>query len=155
MLTADGFIMRTRLIISILWHFTSMHEYKITVRGYEIDSFGHVNNAVYLNYCEQARWEILRSLDLFNYFSQNRLILVVTGADIRYIKEALVFDELIIVTDIAKEAPYLVFNHLIARADSGERITRASIKTLLVDSERVPHDIPDLFIERFASTYQE
>ncbi|HOD15693.1 MAG TPA: acyl-CoA thioesterase [Spirochaetota bacterium] len=132
-----------------------MHEYQITVRGYEIDSFGHVNNAVYLNYCEQARWEILRSLDLFDYFRRNRLILVVTEADIRYIKEALVFDELIIVTDIAKEAPYLVFNHVIARADSGERITRASIKTLLVDGERVPHDIPDLFIERFAAIFQE
>lgn len=132
-----------------------MHEFAITVRGYEIDSFGHVNNAVYLNYCEQARWEILRSLDLFDFFSINRLILVVTEADIRYIKEARVFDELLVVTDVEKSSPYLVFNHVILRADSGERITRASIKTLLVDEERVPHDIPDLFISRFASTYQE
>lgn len=132
-----------------------MHEFAITVRGYEIDSFGHVNNAVYLNYCEQARWEILKSLDLFDFFSLNRLILVVTEADIRYIKEARVFDELLVVTDVEKSSPYLVFNHVILRADSGERITRASIKTLLVDEERVPHDIPDLFISRFASTYQE
>ena len=132
-----------------------MHEIPITVRGYEIDSFGHVNNAVYLNYCEHARWEVLRALDLFGYFSENRLILVVTEADIRYMKEARVFDELVVATEIAAEPPYMVFSHAIRRADTGEKIARASIKTLLVDGERVPHDIPDLFFERFASTFRK
>lgn len=28
------------------------------VRGYEIDSLGHVNNAVYLQWMEHARWEM-------------------------------------------------------------------------------------------------
>lgn len=31
---------------------------EIDVRGYEIDSFGHVNNAVYLSWLEHARWEL-------------------------------------------------------------------------------------------------
>jgi len=132
-----------------------MHELTINVRGYELDSFGHVNNAVYLNYCEEARWDILRSLELFEFFARTGLILVVTEADIRYIKEARVFDELIITTDIAREAPYLVFTHAIRRTDNSERITRAVIKTLLVDKERVPHDIPDLFLERFAAAFGE
>ncbi len=142
-------------VLGLPCSYINMHKLEITVRGYEIDSFGHVNNAVYLNYCEQARWEIMRSLDLFDYFMKNSLILVVTEADIRYIKEARVFDELSVVTDMAKEAPYLVFSHVILRAYSGERITRASIKTLLVDGARVPHDIPELFINRFASNFQE
>jgi YbgC/YbaW family acyl-CoA thioester hydrolase len=30
----------------------------ITVRGYEIDNWGHVNNAVYLQWLEHARWEM-------------------------------------------------------------------------------------------------
>jgi YbgC/YbaW family acyl-CoA thioester hydrolase len=132
-----------------------MHELTITVRGYELDSFGHVNNAVYLNYCEQARWEILRALDLFDFFRQGNVILVVTEADIRYMKEARVFDKLVITTGIAREAPYLVFTHVIRRVGDADRIARAVIKTLLVDSERVPHDIPDLFLERFASTFKD
>jgi YbgC/YbaW family acyl-CoA thioester hydrolase len=33
----------------------------IAVRGYEIDSFGHVNNAVYLQWLEHMRWEGWRS----------------------------------------------------------------------------------------------
>jgi acyl-CoA thioester hydrolase len=32
----------------------------VSVRSYECDSYGHVNNAVYLNYLEVARHEYLR-----------------------------------------------------------------------------------------------
>jgi YbgC/YbaW family acyl-CoA thioester hydrolase len=32
---------------------------EIEVRGYELDSYGHVNHAVYLNYMEHARWKLL------------------------------------------------------------------------------------------------
>ncbi len=34
-------------------------ETRIACRPYELDSFGHINHAVYLNYFEQARWEAL------------------------------------------------------------------------------------------------
>ncbi|GAB4585814.1 acyl-CoA thioesterase [Nocardia sp. IFM 10818] len=33
----------------------------VTVRGYELDINGHLNQAVYLQYAEHARWELLRS----------------------------------------------------------------------------------------------
>ncbi|MFJ9057725.1 MULTISPECIES: acyl-CoA thioesterase [unclassified Streptomyces] len=32
----------------------------VTVRGYELDTQGHLNQAVYLQYAEHARWELLR-----------------------------------------------------------------------------------------------
>jgi acyl-CoA thioester hydrolase len=34
---------------------------RIKVRGYELDPRGHVNQAVYLQYAEHARWECLRA----------------------------------------------------------------------------------------------
>ena len=34
---------------------------RITVRGYELDTQGHLNQAVYLQYAEHARWELLRA----------------------------------------------------------------------------------------------
>lgn len=37
---------------------------RITVRGYELDPQGHVNQAVYLQYAEHARWEYLRAAGL-------------------------------------------------------------------------------------------
>lgn len=33
---------------------------RVSVRSYEIDANGHVNGAVYLQYAEHARWELLR-----------------------------------------------------------------------------------------------
>lgn len=33
----------------------------LPVRGYEIDVYGHVNNAVYLQWLEQARWDWSRT----------------------------------------------------------------------------------------------
>ncbi|MEU8679222.1 acyl-CoA thioesterase [Streptomyces sp. NPDC048560] len=36
----------------------------VTVRGYELDTQGHLNQAVYLQYAEHARWELLRGAGL-------------------------------------------------------------------------------------------
>jgi acyl-CoA thioester hydrolase len=33
----------------------------VVVRGYELDTQGHLNQAVYLQYAEHARWELLRA----------------------------------------------------------------------------------------------
>ncbi len=123
----------------------SEHECRFSVRGYEIDSFGHVNNAVYMNYFEHARWEALRSLGLFDYFAGSGHILVVAEASIRYSREAKVFDELVCGTDIAREAPYLVFKQSIRNVRDGGLIARGSVKTILVDRDRVPLDIPEFF----------
>jgi len=37
---------------------------RITVRGYELDTQGHLNQAVYLQYAEHARWEMLHAAGL-------------------------------------------------------------------------------------------
>ncbi|CAM5312200.1 Acyl-CoA thioesterase OS=Streptomyces cyaneofuscatus OX=66883 GN=G3I52_00550 PE=4 SV=1 [Streptomyces cyaneofuscatus] len=36
----------------------------VTVRGYELDTQGHLNQAVHLQYAEHARWELLRAAGL-------------------------------------------------------------------------------------------
>jgi acyl-CoA thioester hydrolase len=39
-------------------------EVRVGVRGYEVDTQGHLNQAVYLQYGEHARWEFLRALGI-------------------------------------------------------------------------------------------
>jgi YbgC/YbaW family acyl-CoA thioester hydrolase len=123
-----------------------MFEYKLEVRGYELDSFGHVNNAVYLNYFEQARWDILKQKKWVDYFKKNKLFLVVTEAQIRYSHEATMFDDLVIQTVIKKEAPYLVFYHKIYNQKTKSKLCSAEIKSLLTDDKRLPYDIPENFL---------
>lgn len=42
----------------------------ITVRGYELDTQGHLNQAVYIQYSEHARWELLAAAGI----QQNALV---------------------------------------------------------------------------------
>jgi acyl-CoA thioester hydrolase len=61
---------------------------RIVVRGYELDTQGHLNQAVYLQYAEHARWEGLRAAGL----SQDTLISSGVGpvaleTTIRYLRE--------------------------------------------------------------------
>ncbi|MFC9895756.1 acyl-CoA thioesterase [Nocardia sp. NPDC127579] len=67
----------------------------ITVRGYELDSLGHVNQAVYLQYAEHARWELLRAAGV----GQDKLLSsgfapVVLENNIRYQRELRGGDEI-------------------------------------------------------------
>lgn len=48
---------------------------RVTVRGYELDTQGHLNQAVYLQYGEHARWECLRAAGI----SQDRLLAAGVG----------------------------------------------------------------------------
>ena len=36
-----------------------VHRYPVVIREHHVDSFGHVNNAVYLELLEEARWEMI------------------------------------------------------------------------------------------------
>jgi acyl-CoA thioester hydrolase len=67
---------------------------RVTVRGYETDVQGHLNQAVYLNYAEHARWSLLRAAGI----SQAGLIAggigpVALETTIRYRRELLAGDE--------------------------------------------------------------
>ena len=36
-----------------------IHEYPIVIREHHLDTFGHVNNAAYLDILEEARWDLI------------------------------------------------------------------------------------------------
>lgn len=119
------------------------HRTKITARGNELDSYGHINNAVYLNYIEQARWELFRDEGLLDFFNKNDLFLVVVDIHIRYQREIRLFDEIEIITKIRKSNPYMVFEQKLINSATGLSAARVSVKTVFVDHLRIPRDIPE------------
>lgn len=123
-----------------------MFKTTITVRGNELDSNNHVNNAVYLNYFEQARWESFREAGLLDVVKNGKLTLVVTEIKIRYIREALLFDELEIMTSIIKNSPFLVFRQRIINPSTNQSIARADTRTIFIDEARSPKDIPAIVL---------
>ncbi|MEV7083773.1 acyl-CoA thioesterase [Streptomyces sp. NPDC093516] len=69
----------------------------VTVRGYETDVQGHLNQAVYLNYAEHARWSLLQAAGI----SQSALVSSGVGpvaleTTIRYRRELLAGDEALV-----------------------------------------------------------
>ncbi len=117
-------------------------KYKFSVKGYELDSFGHVNNAVYLNYLEQARWEILNETNLLDLIKVERAFLVVVETNIKYIKELKLFDEAVVETRMYRHGFFLEFRHNII-GNNKEKISKALVKCLFVDKNRLPSDIPE------------
>ena len=79
------------------------HETRIKVRSYELDFFQHVNNAVYLNYIEQARVELLQNagFTLDDFLSQ-KILPVVVNVNINYRRASHLNDELVIFTHISR-----------------------------------------------------
>lgn len=65
---------------------------KLTVRNYHLDGYGHVNNARYLEFLEEARWTFFEQHGLLS--ALKGIMLVVARADIRYRRPAVEGDEL-------------------------------------------------------------
>lgn len=114
----------------------------LTARGYELDSYNHVNNAVYLNYFEQARWEFFRDLGLLDHLRETGDLPVVTEVRIRYQREIKLFDELEVESVCREEKPYLVFHQKLINRTLGAPAARATTRLLFLDREKVPRDIP-------------
>ncbi len=60
------------------------HSTRIKVRGYHLDFYGHVNNARYLEFLEEARWNLLEEQVDLAVLRREGLIFVVARITIDY-----------------------------------------------------------------------
>jgi len=125
------------------------HLTRTSVRGYELDSYGHVNNSVYLNYFEHARWEMFRNMELNDMVHESDIKIVVTDVKIRYMREAKLYDELEIQTRAVCEGIYLIFKQRLINRSTKLALARGETKTIFIDGNRKPVDIPIKFKQRF------
>jgi acyl-CoA thioester hydrolase len=122
--------------------FIMTHESTLRVRTYELDGYGHVNNAVYLNYLEYARTEYLRFVG-FDYSGAVAAGygLYVARVEIDYKKPALLDDLLTIRTwPIKKGAVSGIMAQTILHED--QVIIEARITWAFVDAAGTPTRIP-------------
>ena len=79
----------------------SLFTYLITIKEIYLDTFGHVNNAMYLTLLEEARWDLLNK----NNYGMHRIQETQIGPTIleiklSFLKELRLRDEIIIETQI-------------------------------------------------------
>ncbi len=113
-------------------------ELEFKVRDYELDLQGIVNNAVYQNYLEHARHELLISAGLnFKQLHLDGYDAVVIKSEIEYKKPLTSGDEFKVVTSVAKEGRLrLIFYQEIIRMSDGALILKAKITTACIFNNR-------------------
>ncbi|MDR3324804.1 MAG: acyl-CoA thioesterase [Spirochaetaceae bacterium] len=120
-------------------------ELRFRVRSYECDSYGHVNNAVYLHYLEYARYEFLRDIG-FDYpaILAGGYGVYVSRVEIAYKKPARADDELLIESlPVKKGAVSGVIAQKISRGN--ELIAEAKVTWAFVNEAGTPTKIPAEF----------
>jgi acyl-CoA thioester hydrolase len=77
------------------------HRFPIRVRFYELDPYHHVNHAVYIQYFEAARIELLREAGMtLQGMMDDGVMIVVTDITTRFLRSALGNDELVVETEV-------------------------------------------------------
>jgi len=114
----------------------------LKVRTYECDSYGHVNNANYLNYLEFARYEFLKSIG-YDYESmlKDGYSFYIARIEINYKKPAFTDDDLEIRSrSIKKGAVSGTLSQEVWRGD--DLIVGAEVTWAFVDANGLPAKIP-------------
>lgn len=121
--------------------------FEIQARGNELDSYGHVNNAVYLNYNEQARWDLFNKLGILDDLISGGKKIVIVENHIKYIRQVKLFDEIVIETVMEKSAHFLLFKHNLINKYNQKPVAKANVKTVFVDENNKPCDIPKIVLD--------
>ena len=107
----------------------------IRVRGYHIDFFGHVNNARYLEFLEEARWRFFEDPVGAIAFSRLGLDFVVANINIHYRRPAVVGDLLEIRTRLKEiRRSSAVLHQMIRLEGEPSTVSEADVTFVLLDA---------------------
>lgn len=75
---------------------------EIVVRGYHVDMYGHVNNARYLEFLEEGRWESLEAKVDLTKWAERGLGFMVVNINVNYRKAVRPGERLLVSTVLEK-----------------------------------------------------
>jgi YbgC/YbaW family acyl-CoA thioester hydrolase len=122
----------------------------IDVRMPDLDSFGHVNHAVFLTYLEHARFEALKRAGFsWSVLEREGWAIFVVRLEIDYLAEARREDRLLIRTwaDSFRRTS-MVLEQEILRADTYTPVARARVHAVWIGPGRKPMRVPEQVRER-------
>jgi YbgC/YbaW family acyl-CoA thioester hydrolase len=126
---------------------TSYH----TVMSYELDAFGHVNNAIYLNYLEKARndYMVLKGLQFIDFFKWQKFP-VVRRAKLEFNFPAQAGDKLKIEGWVSHHTlASFTLEYNIKNSQNDVKILSGETFHIFVNNHNRPVRIPQEFMEKF------
>jgi len=127
-----------------------LHTIELAVRDYECDLQGIVNNAVYQNYMEHARHELLKVMGLdFVAMHNSGIDPVLIHADISYHFSLKSGDQFIVATNVELEGKArAIFRQDIFLKGHDKLLLRAAMTVITVKNGRAVR-LPGEFLEKF------
>lgn len=112
------------------------HKSEIKVRGFHLDIYQHVNNARYLEFLEEARWEYLEETGDIAFFQSLGLAWVIVNININYRAAATMGQTMEIDTGLSKlGGKSAVFHQQITVKDTDIVVADADITFVLMDQK--------------------
>ncbi|HNX72430.1 YbgC/FadM family acyl-CoA thioesterase, partial [Rivihabitans pingtungensis] len=114
-----------------------MHHTPIKVRGYHLDLYGHVNNARYLEFLEEARWAYFEATHGLEWFTESGLAFVVVNININYRRPAFMNEQLVVHTGVKSLSNRsAVIHQRITLDDMSTVVSEADITFVLFDEKQ-------------------
>jgi acyl-CoA thioester hydrolase len=123
-------------------------EVELPVRYRDIDSLGHVNNAVYVTYLEQARVEYIREVFATTALDPG---FVVAHVGVDYERPIELDDRVVVALGVSDVGTASVTMDYEIRADGDIAATAETVIVAVDDGTGEPTDIPDTWRERIAA----
>lgn len=107
---------------------------QIKVRGYHLDVYQHVNNARYLEFLEEARWDGLENNESFQWMMANNIAFVVVNININYRRPAVLGDRLTVTSHVTQvNGRSGVLSQVVTLDPEGEVVADALVTFVCID----------------------
>lgn len=121
---------------------------KISVRGYHIDYFNHINHGRYIEFLEEARWHYLEENSLMDPIHADGGIHVVARIDIQYMAPAGVGDVLYVETGVvSRTEKSFTMRQIIAQDYSGQCVATADVTNVFVNEKGRSCPVSEVILE--------
>lgn len=112
------------------------HSTRIKIRGYHLDFYGHVNNARYLEFLEEARWAYLETDVDLGFWKERGLGFLVAAVTINYRRPAGLGAVIEIRSSVARLGGKSgVIHQDVLDADTGKLVADADVTFVVVDTD--------------------
>ena len=121
-------------------------ETPITVRGPELDSFGHVNHAVFLNYLEHGRLEALEKSGLsWSELDETGRSIFVVRIEVDYLEEAKRGQQLLVRTwaQSFRRTSMVLWQEIVREETPQSVVVRAAVTAVWIGANRKPQRVPE------------
>jgi len=118
----------------------------VEVRSYELDSFGHANHAVFLNWLEFARFEALRRAGFpYEGIMARGWGIYVVRIEVDYLREARLGERLLIRTwaDGYRRTSMALAQQIVLEGEPTQEVARARVTAVWVGPDRRPLRVPE------------